>query len=252
MPDPMSYDSHVNTLFISDLHLDPKREGITRIFLNFLQTQAAQADALYILGDFFEVWIGDDEQTPFQQEIITAINNLTQKGIPVYFMVGNRDFCIGKKFLQDTGCQWLNDPSVINLYGEPVLLLHGDLLCTDDKWYQRYRCFVRNPFIKGLFLRAPLVLRSYVANKLRQQSKHDSPMKASPIYDASFSEITRVMHQYNVKLLIHGHTHRPSIEYFSLDSQQTACRIVLSDWSEKTGNVLVCTPDGEKRLNSLI
>lgn len=236
----------MNTLFISDLHLDTAHPAITQLFLDFLQQQAIHADALYILGDFFALWIGDDNHSAFNQTICNALSTLTRAGVPVYFMHGNRDFLIGEKFLQQTGCQLLTDPTVIDLYGTPTLLMHGDTLCTADSSYLKFRRFVHNPTYQRIFLRTPLWLRKAIARLLRygsERKQHENQM----IMDATPAEIIRVMQQHQVSHIIHGHTHRPSIEYFSLD-KQTACRIVLSDWHDNYGNVLICQPDGQRRL----
>lgn len=236
----------MHTLFISDLHLEPAHPGITEIFLNFLQSeQALQADALYILGDFFAAWIGDDNLSEFNKKIIVALQNFTAKGIPTYFMHGNRDFLIGKRFLQQTGCQLLIDPTLIDLYGEPALLMHGDTLCTDDIKYLKFRRVARNNCYQKLFLSLPLKIREKIAGGLRKKSRQQHMI----MVDTNQSEIERVLKQYNVKLLIHGHTHKPAIHCFDLNNKNT-CRIVLSDWNDKAGSVLVCTANGEKRLET--
>jgi len=240
----------MTTLFISDLHLDPTHPEMVQVFLNFLQNQATNADALYILGDFFEVWIGDDVRSDFTDSIITALKTVTEKGIPVYIMHGNRDFLLGKKFMQRSGCQLIDDPTLINLYGQPTLLMHGDTLCTDDKPYLQYRSKVRNPARQRIFLSFPLWLRKNLARMLRYFSQRRAKQNNFVFIDANFAEIKRVMLEHKVELLIHGHTHRPSIHYFNLAGKWVE-RIVLSDW-EKQGNVLVCQPDGEQRLLCLL
>lgn len=239
----------MNTLFISDLHLEANHPEITHLFLEFLQKQAANADALYILGDFFELWIGDDEQTEFHQTIILALRALAQKGIPVYFMHGNRDFLIGKKFIQASGCQLLSDPTIINLYGTPTLLMHGDSLCTHDLTHQRFRAFANHPLAQHLFLMLPLKLRKRIGAKIRQKSRlHGQALKTTnpSIMDVTPSEINHIMQKHNVELLIHGHTHRPCIELFKL-GKKSARRIVLSDWHQH-GNALICDQEGNHRL----
>lgn len=233
----------MNTLFISDLHLEPAHPGITQLFLNLLENQASQADALYILGDLFAAWIGDDDINEFNQTIIQALHKLTHKGVPVYFMHGNRDFLIGKKFIEQTGCQFLSDPTIIDLYGVPTLLMHGDTLCTEDKAYLRYRYFAHNAFLQKIFLKLPLAWRKKVARQLSNKSRNNMPS----IMDAVPAEIERVIKQYQVTLLIHGHTHKPAIHSLEWDGQK-ARRIVLSDWHDDRGSVLVCTADGEHRL----
>lgn len=234
----------MTTLFISDLHLDAKQPEMTAIFLNFLQKHASQAEALYILGDFFEVWIGDDYETELSRKISTALHAVTQKGIPIYIMHGNRDFLLGTEFMRATGCQLLPDPTVIDLYGRPTLLMHGDTLCIDDHAYQRFRQQVRDPVKQSIFLQLPLTLRRGIARFLRWQSQR----KGKQDYiDANSAEIKRVMLAHNVDFLIHGHTHRPCIQYFELE-EKSALRIVLSDWDNKQGSVLVCEPQGQKLI----
>jgi len=235
------YVGAMSILFISDLHLDPEEPATVQIFLNFLQTQVRQAEALYILGDFFEVWIGDDDHTSFNQKIAAALKTLVTQGTAVYFMPGNRDFLLGKDYLQPLGCQLLTDPTLIDIYGVPTLLMHGDTLCTDDIRYLRFRRIVRNRWCQRLFLALPLSWRKKIAYQLRQQSQ-----RTQMLADATMHEIKRVMEQYKASLLIHGHTHRPSIQYFDLNDQKV-CRIVLSDW-HNSGNVLACYPNGEYRL----
>lgn len=241
----------MNTLFISDLHLEPTHPAMTALFLAFLQKYTARADALYILGDFFEAWIGDDYLSPFNQSIITALKTFTDSGVPTYFMVGNRDFLIGPEFMRLTGCQQLTDPTIIDLYGTPTLLMHGDTLCSNDHRYLKFRQVVRNPRYQQFFLRTPLILRLAIARLLRWSSHpHQNtsyPVDTNSIMDTPPATITETLLSHNVRQLIHGHTHRPSIHYFAL-RQQLACRIVLSDWDNNLGNALICTPNGEHRL----
>jgi UDP-2,3-diacylglucosamine hydrolase len=237
------------TLFISDLHLDASQPKKIQLFLDFLEQQAAKADALYILGDFFEVWIGDDATSSFHKNIIAALKKLTQAQVPVYIMHGNRDFLLGGRFLQNTGCQLLADPTLINLYGTPTLLMHGDTLCLSDTSYLRFRRWARHPFYQKAYLALPLSWRQHIANKLRKKSQQRA-QKSNYLYiDADENEAMRMMLAYHAQLLIHGHTHRPSIQYFLLDGH-FANRIVLSDW-EETGNVLVCDSSGVRRLLNL-
>jgi UDP-2,3-diacylglucosamine hydrolase len=216
----------MTTLFISDLHLDPKRPNIVRAFLSFLQDEAQQADALYILGDFFEAWIGDDEDDPFYPPILNALKTLTSDSTPCYIMRGNRDFLIGQDFCQQTGCQLLDDPCLIDLYGKPVLLMHGDSLCTRDEGYMNLRAQIRNGQWQKDFLSKSLNERRAIAQQLRNASKEASQYKASDIMDVTPEEVTNIMAEYDVGLLIHGHTHRPAIH--SLDDDKK--RIVLGDW----------------------
>lgn len=234
----------MSTLFISDLHLAPEYPATIQAFLSFLDTYARQADALYILGDFFEVWIGDDDGSPFNQAIVNALKTITHQGVPVYFMAGNRDFLVGQNFLQQTGCRLLTDPTVIDLYGVPTLLMHGDTLCTADVKYLRFRRWVRSPLLQSFFLSFSLKLRRRIADYLRQQSQRSGTDIA--LMDTASTAVNDAIVKYKVSLLIHGHTHRPSIQYFKLNEQRVS-KIVLSDWHEQ-GNALFCYPNGERRL----
>lgn len=234
------------TLFISDLHLEAQRPEMTVQFLIFLEQQAKQADALYILGDLFETWIGDDNLNDLSLTVINAIRRIVDHDIPVFLMVGNRDFLIGQQFAQSSGAQLLADPTVINLYGTPTLLMHGDTLCTDDTRYLEARARYRQPFYRKLFLSLPLFLRHTIAKRLRKASKKHTRHASRYLMDANRDAIANVMMQYDVKFLIHGHTHRPGIHYFQHQSNPL-CRIVLSDW-DKQGGVLIWEHDGTRRL----
>lgn len=237
------------TLFISDLHLNPQQPAVTEIFIQFLQTSARKAAALYILGDLFEMWIGDDDSDAQSLKIIIALRELSDAGVALYFMHGNRDFLIGKKFARVTGCQLLADPTVIDLYGEPTLLMHGDLLCTDDKEYLKFRHWTHKPFVQKIFLTLPLLLRRYIANKLRQKS-HTHVQEISPtIMDVTINGIYHYLHHYQVTQMIHGHTHRPGFHLLKFNTMY-AQRIILSDWDER-GSVLACYENHSKILASL-
>lgn len=213
-------------LLISDLHLHEERPDITGAFLAFLAQHAKHAQALYILGDFFEVWIGDDAITPFQRSIAQALSDIAATGTRIYLMHGNRDFLIGEDFCELAGCQLLKDPSIVHLAGEPVLLMHGDSLCTSDRSYIRLRRVLRNPLILFVLRNLPLRTRQRLAGDLRQKSKSSTRMKASDITDVNPAEVDRVMAQHKVHTLIHGHTHRPAVHELA-DHKQ---RIVLGDW----------------------
>ncbi|WP_305837812.1 UDP-2,3-diacylglucosamine diphosphatase [Photobacterium leiognathi] len=232
----------MTTLFISDLHLSASRPDMTDCFLRFMAEDTANIDALYVLGDLFEMWIGDDEESPFLQQIKQAFKTLTDSGIPCYFVHGNRDFLIGKRFSQQTGVQLLPEHSVVDLYGKPTLLLHGDTLCIEDEAYQRYRKKVHNKFIQWLFFRIPLSKRIQIGEKFRNNSSKNNQMKSQSIMDVTASEVVRVMKEFHVVQMIHGHTHRPDIHSLTVD-EKPATRIVLGDWYEH-GSVLVVTPDG--------
>ncbi|WP_277052135.1 UDP-2,3-diacylglucosamine diphosphatase [Zestomonas thermotolerans] len=219
-------------LLISDLHLEEKRPDITRAFLHFLDTRARQAEALYILGDFFEVWIGDDAMSPFQRRIAQALHALSETGTRIYLMHGNRDFLIGRDFCRAAGCTLLADPTRVELNGEPVLLMHGDSLCTRDLGYIRLRRWLRNPLSLWLLRHLPLATRQKLARKLRQESRAQTRMKASEITDVTPEEVPRVMAAHGVRTLIHGHTHRPAIHRLEVEGQP-AQRIVLGDWDRQ-------------------
>lgn len=217
------------TLLISDLHLQEERPDITRAFLHFLATRARQADALYILGDFFEVWIGDDGMTPFQREIARALRQLRDSGTQIFLMHGNRDFLIGKAFCREAGCTLLHDPSLVQFNGEPVLLMHGDSLCTQDLAYMKLRRWLRHPLTLFILRHLPLSTRFKLARKLRSESKAQTRMKAAEIIDVTPELIPQVLAQYGVTTLIHGHTHRPATHDLRVNGQP-ARRIVLGDW----------------------
>lgn len=219
-------------LLISDLHLEEERPDITRAFLHFLASRACQAEALYILGDFFEVWIGDDAMTPFQQSIADALRALSERGTRIYLMHGNRDFMLGKGFCRAAGCTLLSDPSVVELCGERVLLMHGDSLCTRDEDYMRLRRLLRNPLSLFILRHLPLSTRRKLARKLRNESRAQTRMKASDIIDVTPELIPRVLAEHGVRTLIHGHTHRPATHELEVDGRP-ARRIVLGDWDQQ-------------------
>lgn len=229
-------------LLISDLHLEQERPDISRAFLQFLETRAIHADALYILGDFFEVWIGDDAISPFQRSIAKALRQLSERGTRIYLMHGNRDFLIGKAFCQEAGCTLLPDPCVIELNGERVLLMHGDSLCTQDIGYMKLRRWLRNPIMQFVLRNLPLRTRQKLARKLRNESQTQTRMKASEIVDVTPDEVPRVMAANRVRTLIHGHTHRPATHKL-LVNDEPAQRIVLGDW-DKQGWALEVTRQG--------
>lgn len=219
-------------LLISDLHLQEERPDITRAFLDLLEGRARHAEALYILGDFFEAWIGDDAMTPFQSGICQALRALSDSGTQVYLMHGNRDFLIGQAFCQAAGATLLADPSVVRLGGESVLLMHGDSLCTLDIGYMKMRRYLRNPVSLWILRHLPLSTRQKLARKLRSESRAQTRMKANDIVDVTPEEVPRIMAEYGVRTLVHGHTHRPAIHKLMIDGQP-ARRIVLGDWDRQ-------------------
>ncbi|WP_339493700.1 UDP-2,3-diacylglucosamine diphosphatase [Pseudomonas sp. EA_35y_Pfl1_P108] len=219
-------------LLISDLHLIDTRPDITRAFLDLLHGRARGAQALYILGDFFEAWIGDDGMTPFQRSICAALRELSDSGTPIFIMHGNRDFLIGKAFCTAAGATLLKDPSVVQLRGEPVLLMHGDSLCTRDVGYMKLRRILRNPILLFILRHLPLRTRHKLARKLRSESRAQTRMKANDIVDVTPEEVPRVMQQFGVRTLVHGHTHRPAVHKLQI-GEQAAKRIVLGDWDKQ-------------------
>ena len=227
------------TLFISDLHLDGERPDITAQFLEFLEREVRQAHALYILGDLFEAWIGDDDPDPDKRRVIAVLRSLTHGGVPVYFIHGNRDFLIGRRFAAETGVTLLPDPTLIQVYGKRVLLMHGDTLCIDDPAYQRLRRIVRNPVVQFILRRLTLRQRLKLAARMRAGSKAhiESMDKTAPqIMDVNQNEVRRTFEQQRVDFIVHGHTHRPAIHKVQL-ANRSVTRIVLGDWYEQ-GSVL--------------
>ena len=228
----------MSTLFISDLHLSSERPAIGGLFLQFLNEQAAEAEALYILGDLFEAWLGDDIIAPEVQAILDAMHRLSDSGTAVYVMHGNRDFLFGKRFAELSGATLLDDPFVLNLYGTPTLLMHGDLLCTDDLPYQAMRQQLRQPeWIKG-FLAKSVEERIAFAQSLRQRSKKETGEKDEAIMDVNADTVLEYVERYGISRIIHGHTHRPAIHQ---DGDIERC--VLGDWYRQ-GSVLSCDKDG--------
>ncbi len=229
-------------LLVSDLHLEPQRPDLVRAFLHFLQNRARGAEALYILGDLFEAWIGDDAMGPFEQEIATALRQLADSGTAVYLMHGNRDFLIGKAFCRQAGCRLLPDRHITDFHGRRVLLMHGDTLCTRDEGYQKLRRILRNPLTLFVLRHLPLASRQKLARKLRSESRQQTRAKAMDITDVTEAEVEREMRAAQVTTLIHGHTHRPARHELLLDGQP-AERIVLGDW-DRRGWVLEASEAG--------
>jgi len=219
----------MTTLFIADLHLSDQRPEITKLFTKFLKNEARQCRALYILGDLFEAWLGDDCILPTYQEIIQHIEELTSSNIPVYFIHGNRDFLIGSRFAELTGCQLLDETTIINIDEQQYLILHGDTLCTDDVKYQQFRSMVRNPEWQEQLLAKTPAERIALAKQYREISQTETSEKADDIMDVNQQEVESALRNANVNTMIHGHTHRPNIHTFELDGKQ-AQRIVLGDW----------------------
>ncbi len=221
----------MTTYFIADLHLDEKRPAVTRAFFDWLAQIEGDCKALYILGDFFEVWIGDDDDDPFHRRLLQRLAKFSASGVPLAVMPGNRDFLLGAGFAAASGARLLQDPTTIDLYGETVLLMHGDTLCTRDTEYMAFRELARSAQWQADLLAKPLAQRRAIAAELRRQSKSMTSLKAEDIMDVTPQEVERVMRQFGVQTLIHGHTHRPDNHALSIDNQR-ARRIVLGDWGE--------------------
>lgn len=222
----------MTALFISDLHLHADRPSGIRQFLRFLQTDATEASALYILGDLFEAWIGDDDTDPPHAAIIAALAALSSAGVPCYFMHGNRDFLVGNRFAAETGCRLLEEWHVATIEGQRVLLTHGDLLCTDDTPYLALRATVRNPVWQKDFLSKPIGERRAIAEDLRRRSRTETAAKPAEIMDVNEAAVIAAMREHGVGLLLHGHTHRPCVHQLAVDGQP-AVRIVLGAWYEQ-------------------
>ena len=224
------------TLFISDLHLEADRPEIGEQFLDFLDEEAADAEALYILGDFFEYWVGDDDPDEYYASIKRSLRAFTDSGVPVYFMHGNRDFMIGEKFAEETGVTILPDPYPLDLFGKRVLLSHGDALCTDDTEYQKVRTMTRNPDWQAMILAKPLEERIAIAKQARARSQDRNKTLSESIVDVNADAVRQTISEYGVEILLHGHTHRPGIHGVEVDDR-FAKRVVLGDWYDQ-GSVL--------------
>lgn len=229
------------TLFIADLHLQTEEPAITAGFLRFLQGEARKADALYILGDLFEAWIGDDDPNPLHRDVAAAIHSLVKAGVPCYFLHGNRDFLIGKGFARESGMTLLPEEKVLDLYGRQVLIMHGDTLCTDDTGYLAFRAKVHTPWIQTLFLALPLFIRKRIAAKMRADSKAANSSKSMTIMDVNPQAVVNVMEKHAVQWLIHGHTHRPDVHTLNANGMP-AHRVVLGAW-HREGSMVKVTPD---------
>lgn len=226
----------MTTYFISDIHLHAESKAQAKLLLEFLQTRGKTADAIYILGDLFAIWLGDDLDEPYSVALVNALQELAAQKVPLYFMRGNRDFLVGKRFCQASGCKLLKDPCKIDLYGQTVLLTHGDQLCTLDMSYQKFRRIVQNPILKNIFLLLPLKTRK----KLGAWIKSKSHRPKDPVtYDVAQSSVNAWFKQHNVQTMIHGHTHMPAIH--NIDATQ---RFVLGDWTTHSAKILVANKDG--------
>lgn len=230
------------TLFVSDVHLSAARPATVDAFIGFLQHTAPAAEALYILGDLFDLWLGDDDRAPPIPAVISALASLSSRGVAVGVLHGNHDFLLGQDFAGATGCELLHESTVIELYGTPTLITHGDLMCTDDTDYQAFRRYTRDPEHQRSFLDLPMKARIERAAEIRLRAKADSALKPEHIMDVSSQAVEETMRKHAVRHLIHGHTHRPAIHDFQLGNE-AAQRIVLGDWYEQD-SVLACNANG--------
>jgi UDP-2,3-diacylglucosamine hydrolase len=231
------------TLFISDLHLSTERPAINEVFFRFLNGAASKADTLYILGDLFEYWLGDDDIVdPLNGAVTNALRGLSEKGTTLFFMHGNRDLLVGRAFAGRCGASLIPDPTLIELQGTPTLLMHGDTLCTDDVDYQEFRTYARNPENQANFLAQPLAARREQMLGMRARSEHSKQVKTAEIMDVSRKTVEQALREHGYPRLIHGHTHRPARHVHVVDGH--ACeRWVLNDWYER-GGYLRCDASG--------
>ena len=232
----------MTVLFVSDLHLDAARPGITRLFLDFLAGEARSAEALYVLGDLFEAWVGDDDPGEPGASVCAALKSVADSGVPVFLMRGNRDFLYGQRMAERCGATLLPDPCVVDLHGVPTLLMHGDLLCTEDTAYQAFRRQVRDPAWQANFLAQPLAARQAFAAQARAASREHQQGASESIMDVTPAAVAETMARFGVSRLIHGHTHRPAMHALLVD-ERPAQRIVLGDWYDQ-GSVLRLDGDG--------
>ncbi len=219
-------------LFVSDVHLDTQAPQATAQFLAFLREQAARAQALYILGDLFEAWVGDDDRDPQKEEVTATLGGLRDAGVPCFVLHGNRDFLLGRAFCERSGCVLLDDPVVAQFGGEPVLLTHGDALCTDDHSYQELRSTVRNPDWQRRFLALPRARRELLADEARAGSKRHTARTVPVIMDVNPEAVAAAFRAAGVRRMIHGHTHRPAVHDLEVDGVPVQ-RIVLGAWYEQ-------------------
>jgi UDP-2,3-diacylglucosamine hydrolase len=235
------------TLFISDLHIDASQPAIVRQFLSFLEAEAARAEALYILGDLFESWIGDDAPDGAQEAAIAGLRALTAGGVPCFVMHGNRDFLLSTRFCRESGAELLNDPVIVTLYGERILVMHGDALCTDDGAYQRLRATVRDPDWQRRFLGLSIKARRALAGAAREGSQAHMAAIEYSITDVNADSVASVLRGSGLTTLLHGHTHRPAIHAFEVGGRPCT-RIVLGDWYDQ-GSLLRWDQEGPELVS---
>lgn len=239
-----------HTLFISDLHLKPTRQDLNQGFIALCESDIARsADALYILGDFVEYWVGDDTPTTGIKSSLSALKKLGQSGVKLYFQHGNRDFLIGQDFAKEYGIELLGDETVIDLYGQPTLLLHGDTLCTDDVDYQNFRAMVREPAWQQEILSKSLYGRIQYAQELREKTTEAVKEKSAEIMDVNQEAVIKAFERHQLQHMIHGHTHRPNQHVFTHDGKEYS-RVVLSDW-DKCAHYYAVFDDGRTEVVEL-
>jgi len=238
-----------HSLFISDLHLDPTRHEIVDLFCHFIQTDCIQADALYILGDFFETWIGDDDLSTFNQRIIQQLKQLSQAGTKVFLMRGNRDFLLSEQFALQSHCHYLDDPTQVQLYGYNYLLMHGDTLCTQDIQYQEFRKLVRSSQWQSNFLAKSLDQRQQIAQDLREQSRKETTNKEEFIMDVEQNTVVTAIRKHDCDFLIHGHTHRLARHTITIANKEKV-RMVLGDWYH-SGSCIKVSANGPEFIKTL-
>lgn len=234
----------MTTLFVSDLHLEASQPEIGEQFLSFLDGEARNSEALYILGDLFEVWLGDDDPNPYYGRMKTALRELVDAGVPVSFMHGNRDFMIGEEFANETGVSILADPVVVNLYDQDVLLCHGDTLCTDDVHYQQVRAMTRDPEWQAMMSAKSIEERIAFAMQARKESIARGESMSDEIMDVNQDAVLAALREHGVDTMLHGHTHRPAVHEIDLEDR-VATRIVLGDWYEQ-GSVVRWDENGPR------
>ena len=232
----------MHSIFVSDLHLCPTRPAINRVFFDFLHGPAAQAEALYILGDLFEYWAGDDDDDPFNATVLASLSDLAGRGVALHLMHGNRDFLIGEVCARKTRANLIADPTMTELYGTPTLLMHGDTLCTDDVKYIEFRTMVRAPKWQERFLAQPLPARKQIIAGLRAGSVEEKRLKSEAIMDVASGTVETVLREHGYPRLIHGHTHRPAMHEHVVDGRRCE-RWVLGDWYA-SGSYLYCDVHG--------
>jgi UDP-2,3-diacylglucosamine hydrolase len=237
----------VATLFISDLHIDASRPAITEQLLSFLATEAKDAEALYILGDLFESWVGDDAADAAQSAAIAGLHTFTSQGVPCFVMHGNRDFLLASQFCMMSGAELVPDPLIVTLYGEPALVMHGDALCTDDRAYQRLRATVRDADWQRQFLALSIASRRALAGAARVGSQAHTAAMEYAITDVNAASVAMALRRAGTATLLHGHTHRPAIHALQVDGRPCT-RIVLGDWYTQ-GSLLRWDHNGPELLS---